>query len=277
MVLGGLGRHVRKIVCLTVVSSLFYCLFSFLRFHIGAVATSNWMEETFALKKLVDWLLYNATPFAGHLWYFYALLYVFLILYIADRFKVTAWLYRVLPFLLFCNYLLNFWNAAACRNFLFMALPYVLLGCLFRKYEKEIRNVFLDTRLLVIGFIASCIGLSIELVLYVRMGVLVYRDHYLFTLPMVVCVFMLALRNPCLGAGSFVALVGRKYSAFIYVIHMSVIDVLNYVAKLLFGEGVHQVALYQNLRPFLAFGLSLAGAVVSVKVWAWWKVCLNKK
>jgi len=80
---------------------------------------------------------------ADPLWFMYALLYVYLILYVLHKFHVTKKAFYALPFLLLLriwveNYT-NTFNADwhLCGNFLVGALPIMLLGH-FVAYKKEI-------------------------------------------------------------------------------------------------------------------------------------------
>lgn len=131
--------------------------------------------------------------------------------------------YRILPFLFLGNYLLSFLGSwIYYRNFLFTGLLYVLLGCLFRNYEKRLLEVFHKSRTLILGLVVLCVCLGMEMIVYKWAGFNVGRDHYLFTLPMVACIFILCLRQPHWGKGSFLALVGKNIlRIFIFFMYLS--------------------------------------------------------
>ena len=84
---------------------------------------------------IAKFLFFNAFPFAGHLWYMYALLYVYAILNLFKLWKLPEKTTGIIIIiLLIFNYILSFFpEYYSYRNFLFTGLPYVLLGCLIRK------------------------------------------------------------------------------------------------------------------------------------------------
>lgn len=260
-------KHIKKILFLTIVSTLFYLIHSYIQLAYGSSVSADWLAENFNLKKLCDWILYNNIPIGSHLWYFYALLYVFLILYIFNKFKHINFLFKILPILFLCNYLLSFGPSIYYRNFLFTGLPYVLLGCLFRKYEEHLLKLFSKSHTLIIGFILFSFGLGIELLIYKWFGLITYRDHYLFTLPMAAFIFLLALKHPHYGTGSYIALIGRKYSAYIYIMHPFFIFLIHYILNIYVGGWIFQNKLYINLLPFLVFGLTTIVVMIGYKIW----------
>lgn len=255
-------KHLIKIIYLTVFSTLLYFLISYIQSHVGSQVSSDWLVQTFNMKSILKWILFNVPITGNHLWYFYALLYALVIIFVTFRLRRIKILYMILPFIFLGNYLLSFFgHIVYYRNFLFLGLPYVLLGCLFRNHENRILNIFHKSRTLILGFILMCISLCLEMLVYQLSGYTVIRDHYLFTLPMVTCIFILALRYPHYGADSFFALAGKKYSAYIYILHVLVIVFLGFGLKFVLGEetyqNVRQNNLFRNSFPFIIFGLTL--------------------
>lgn len=264
-------KYLIKITCLTVFSTLFYTLIPYVQSQTGSHVSTDWFAQTFSMKRILKWFLLNEFMLAGHLWYFYALLYVLVIIYITRKIKKMNMLYMLIPFLFLGDYLLSFFGRIVYyRNFLFLGLPYVLLGCLFRNYENRILDMFHKSRTLILWFVILCISLCVEMLVYKLAGFMVVRDHYLFTLPMVACAFILALRNPHYGAGSFFAFAGKKYSAYIYILHVFVMTLLHYGLKLAFGEEAYrnltQNNLFRNSYPFLVFGVTLILVMAGYKV-----------
>ena len=266
-------KHLIKIIYLTVFSTLFYILISYIQSHVGSEVSSDWFAQTFSIKGMLKWMLLNGINVGGHLWYFYALLYVFAIIYITRKFGKMNILYVAIPFLFLGNYLLSFFGHIVCyRNFLFTGLLYVLLGYLFRIHEKRLLDVFNKSHTLIIGLVIICICLGIEMPVYKMAGFIVRRDHYFFTLPMVVCVFILALRNPHWGSGSSLTLVGKRYSAYIYILHIFFMTFINYGLKILLGKETYQDVIQNNLfkngYPFLVFGITLLSVMIGYKIWS---------
>lgn len=265
-------KHLIKIIYLTVFSTLFYILISYIQSHVGSDVSSDWFAQTFSMKRILIWLFFNEFIFAGHLWYFYALLYVLVIVHITRKLGKMNILYVAIPFLFLGNYLLSFFGYIYYRNFLFTGLPYVLLGCLFRIYEKRLLEVFNKSHTLIIGLVVMCICLGIEIFVYKMAGSFVRRDHYFFTLPMVACVFILALRNPHWGSGSFLTLAGKRYSAYIYILHVFLMISIQYGLKIVLGKEIYQDVIQSNLfkngYPFLVFGVTLLSVMIGYKIWS---------
>ncbi len=267
-----LKKYFCKVFCLTIISTLFYLLLD----YVGSIAgeyTFNWFIQTFSMKNICYWLLINAVGGKGiHLWYLYALLYVLIIIYITRKVEKISLLYKILPILFLGNYILSYFGVGTYRNFLFIGLPYVLLGYLFRENELQLKLYSIRYRRFILGFILVCVGLAAEMLVYNYTGTKLIRDHYLFTLPMAICVFALCNKYSHWGAGSYLSIIGRKYSANIYILHMFVISLINYVLRFFLGvemqQQLAQNSLFKNSFPFLVFGVTLFIVFILDKSWS---------
>lgn len=260
-----------KIIFLSIVSTLFY----FLVFYIVSSSSKeyfHWLIHTFDTKRIIFLLFFNQTPIGFHLWYFYALLYVLIIINIARKYKKVEFLYKIVPVLLIGNYILSYFDPIAHRNFLFTGLPYVLLGGILRNNENQLTNMFCKSQTLVLGLIIVCIGLGVEMFIYNFMGTIVKREHFLFTLPIVLCVFLLALKHPHWGANSILTKIGKEYSAYIYIMHVFVMSLIQYGLKFVLGENLYyeviKNSLFKNSYPFLVFGITLIVVFIIKKSWS---------
>lgn len=74
---------------------------------------------------------------------------------------------------------------------------------------------------------------------------------YIFTLPLLLPYFYWALRNPSFGKESWLATIGRKYSAYIYIFHILVANLLPNILE------SDTFLLSRAIFPFLVFGISL--------------------
>lgn len=262
-----LKRYIRKIIYLTSISTIFYIILNYACSYYGIDIYSKWFNNTLGIKEVVYWILVNVTPIAIHLWYFYALIYVLIIYYIIRKVNKLNLIYKLLPLLFLCNYLFSYLPLLYSRNFLITGLPYVLLGCIFRKHENQLIRLVSKPYILIIGFIALCSGLIIELFLYEWTGTKIFRDYYFFTLPMAAYVFLLTLKYPNIGAGSYFALIGRKYSAPIYIMHIFFIFTIQYILNSFLGEWILQNIYFKNCFPFLVFGITLISIIIGYKIW----------
>lgn len=265
-------KYFCKVVVLTVISTAFYLLFTYAGVLIGEYPSDKF-TQIFSMQGLRNWVLINAVGGKGiHLWYLYALLYVLIIIYITRKVEKISLLYKILPILFIGNYIFSYFSVGLYRNFLFTGLPYVLLGYLFRENEAKLKIHSIKSRSLILGFVAVCMGLGIEMLIYNFTGTELIRDHYLFTLPMAICVFALSIKHPHYGSGSLLSIIGKKYSAHIYIMHIFVVSVINFGLRLLLGAEMQQQlaqnSLFKNSFPFLVFGVTLFIVFILDKSWS---------
>lgn len=255
-------KHFYKIVYLTVISTFFYSVFDYTRSIFGE-SSFNWFSQTFDLKNVTRWLLLNSTDhiIAYHLWYFYAIIYVLIIIYIAKKNNKMGFLFKVMPFLILGHYLINNFSGIYYRNFLFSGLPHVLLGYVFRVYEKQLLNICHSSRTLIYNLIVICICICLELLVYKTTGVKVLREYYLFTAPALICVFLLVIKHPNWGAGSIFSKIGKKYSGHIYIMHVFTMYLIQYGLIFIFGNYTYlkimQNNIFKNSYAFIVFGFTL--------------------
>ena len=226
-------KYFCKVVFLTIISTVFYLLFTYAGVLIGEYPTDQF-AQIFSVKSIRNWMLINAVGGKGmHLWYLYALLYVLIIIYTTRKIKKISLLYKILPLLFVGNYIFSYFGVGLYRNFLFTGLPYVLLGYLFRENEEKLKIHSIKYRNLILGFTVMCMGLGVEMLIYNFTGTELIRDHYLFTLPMAICIFTISIKYPHWGSGSLLPIIGKKYSAHIYIMHIFVVSVINFGLRLL--------------------------------------------
>lgn len=262
-----LRNHCRKLIMMTLAATAFYFLFN--------VVTGLWNDELekrlsdfFSLRNVFIWIFFNgafySTPFGGHLWYFYAIIYTLAFMIITDHFKFRKWLYYLIPLLLIGNYIFNFLpNGLAFmrRNFIFTGLPYVLIGCLFREKEEKFFKS-LSIKKLIAWLLILCALLAIEMLVYFKLGIMTFtREHYLVTPFMALIIFAIALRNPSLGKKStYIPHIGQVYSSYIYIYHPFIQSLL--YTLLPFADNT----LYKWFLPLILFMATLFFSIVIKKM-----------
>lgn len=159
---------------------------------------------------------------AGHLWYlvsvFYILVFVFLY---TKRYKIAN-LYFLIPFLFCIGYVISsFPNVSRLyyQNYLFIGLPYVLLGSYIR--DKDVS--FSDKKIKWLIVIFSILYLT-EIGFYLLIGLPAHREHYFCIIFLVSSILIWASNHPDYGEGSILAMIGKKYSIYIYVIHFYIVQ-----------------------------------------------------
>lgn len=246
-------KHIKKLTIMLICSSGLYCMWEFqqqFRDH----TLDSWMTQTFNYGHFSYWLFLGEDLFGFHLWYFYAVLFGLIIFYFTSKWKKSKLLYRATPILLFIFYCGNFTNLPHFyfRNFLFMGVPCMMTGRLIRE-NKDQAIVFLSKEKY-LGFYTM---VSIAMI-YLEANLINYRYHdygirdmYVFTIPFILPFFYYALRNPAFGKNTWIANIGRKYSAYIYIFHIIAANILAHFTK---NDTSESKALY---TPILVFLISL--------------------
>lgn len=131
-------RTIVKILKITLWATLLFLLFKECIFF---VANKSFYIPS--LHSIVNWVLFNECPFAYHLWYLYAYIYVLLVILLFERFNRLKFLFLITPFLLLCDLILGKYGMLMLginlepfyiRNWIFVGIPYFCLGCIIKHY-----------------------------------------------------------------------------------------------------------------------------------------------
>lgn len=245
--------YYKKILILTIISSVFYFI-------------ANGIDLNYLKVFRWDKMLMFSFPITGdHLWYLYSLINVLVVLAIC--YKIRNKLFYLIPFLLLCNYILSFspkfW---LYRNFLFTSLPYFLLGMYFYNHTDSVKTLFKNKNHCILIFITSIILLCFELYSYKQFDLIYVRDHYLTTPILVVMIFGYAL-SVNLQKENVVSVIGKRYSAYIYVLH-------NFVCGSLISLFDIGCSCLSYIKPLIVFLLTLFMVVIILRIYNLLKKCL---
>ena len=248
---GKFWRHVRKLLVMVLCASALYGVYTLQR-EIRQDTLGEWINNNLNFRTIGRAIINDKDLFAQHLWYFWAVLYDLVFFYFADKWKLNKWL-RYAAFLLLLTFLMtNFtlWNIRF-RNYLFFGLPCMMIGRMISE-KKDAAFSFLGKKehlrlYTCIFFFLVCA----EFVMFYFLFSYKVREMYFFTLPLLLPIFYCALRNPTFGEGSWMATIGRKYSAYIYIFHVLGGELLSHVLER--DASLPIKAIY----PFLVFGVSL--------------------
>lgn len=218
--------QIKKIFRLVIVSNMIYLIWGILKLILKQGDLLSYFKNLFSIKKVIALLIFNESPLSGHLWYVLALLYVLIIYKYSIKFKYTKLIKNSIIILLlidlaFGKYsLLIFgreFSYILVRNFLFVGVPYFLIGNIIREcYEKKELVRFENKEL--IGFsILFVVTSIIEKESLLEFSLNATRDHYISTTPLVICIFILAINNKGAFKESILPKLGEKYSLYIYI------------------------------------------------------------
>lgn len=211
-----LKKQAKKLLLLTIGANILFGALSAIMLYIkcgNIIAFSG----NFTAQKIKDFLLYNMSPFAGHLWYLGSLLYALVILMILCKTKLHKYVMFISPVLLGVYIALSWFGHAeyyVYRNALFVTLPYVMMGCLIKRYEDKLMKI--KTPILWAITAVLCVTTIIELNTYRRgVGVPFFSAEIL-----VYVIVLLLLKYRDFGKDTLLEKLGSKCSLFIYIVHM---------------------------------------------------------
>ena len=229
------------------------------------------LQENFGIRKLLRFVLLNEALFSSHLWYLGALLYVLVIRAVLDKYLPQSSekiLYALTPVLLIGDLMFGKYSLVVfgrtfphvlVRNFLFVGIPYFSIGCYLYKMRERI-SIRREWNILLI-LLFACTTL-LERYLLVRAGLNAARDHYISSTFLAAAVFILFMDGEWDRSWAApLEKIGREYSAFIYIIHPLLLQIIEKAAgplDTLFSEAVTRC--YMMLRPVVIYAVSILAA-----------------
>ena len=261
--------QLKKIAILMLIANVLYAVWQSLIWIISKKNFVDYWRVALSCESLKKFFILNESPFASHLWYLSALLYVLTIVFILDKLKLLKILYYTFPFLLIGDLVLGKYSLLIfgddfpyllVRNFAFVGMPYFTIGMLIRRNRERIIKMQKKTLIILVGVFVISNILERYVLIYFKYNAI--RDHYISTTFLAVNLFILFLNyysNTSAGKlGKIAAQIGRNYSSGIYIIHPLLHTVMYKVTGFL---GVQYV--YAGIAPVVIYFLSL----LSVMLW----------
>ncbi len=271
----GLGRSIKHILRILLWSSSIYFLLQF----IHVVNHGEW-DKLFCSKAWTDLLLFNdPSMILGSgiiLWYLYAYLYVLLVVRLFLKMGKMYWLKLFIPFLLIGNLILGTYSLMILgvaleehdsRNFLFMGLPFFTLGMYIKEHFSLIKNYKGIVKWSWAGFVLFSIITIIEVNGLTSLGlhpksVSGYIGAFFASISL-----FLVFAIPQNSNKSWLSILGRQDSLYVYVFHILVTYPLFHLRKIL-GEWSDVV--YQYCGAIIVLILTIL--MVRFVRWSWNKI-----
>lgn len=254
------SKQLKKIFKLFIVANGIYILWEVLRAYIRSDIRT--FIHTFSPQKIIDFLIFNESPWGGHLWYLGSILYVLIIAAVIDKTKYMRLIYYIIPILLMCDLVFGKYSLIILgiefpvyyiRNFLFVGLPYFLIGRLIDAgFGKNITKRTLE--IMIVVFITTSL---LERYILVSIDMNATRDHYISTTILAVAVFLFTLK--CDGKQGMLSIIGRKYSMWLYILHPIFISCIAVAMNII---GIFDY--YKYVAPFVVYAVTVAFLVVIV-------------
>ncbi len=278
-----LSGSITKLLKVTGFVYLIHLIFSFTVNMIYGTPVSEYFYSKFNIIELRNFILFNSSRVIqdwsyvfDHLWFLFALLYVYVLIYIFAPVlrKWYKWLIVLLLFFLYFGELLQTYypirpfdisirTPFMVRNWLFVGMPFVLMGILFSDYVCKVRaerkegatEYFKKFRIpaviaVIIGVVISCLEASF----------IEFKEVYFGSLLIVAGILFLS--ESVEYRGKFFSILGKRASSNIYYYHVLVIATLDLLSQNGFIPGYSMM-----LKPFLVmavcFVLFCTGPLVS--------------
>jgi len=253
-------KQLRKAVTLFLSCNALYFGYQLLQ-NIGSwVGYFMWLANA---KAWVEFLLFNQSPFWGHLWYLGAHLYVLWIIHRVDERIGRRKIYFLIPVLLTFNLILGNYSfllfrqafpTCVSRNFLFTGLPFFLLGDYIRRNGSALSN-----SKLMMGIVLSAVGTHLENMLLPEDEMLFTKDLFISTVFLSYFLFVYVIRNEKLFSNrllSFVATLGKRYSLSIYVFHLMIQSILSDFVNSVGSRFPEAAVIYECGEPIILLVVS---------------------
>lgn len=277
--LPGKCRHIIKIC---IIGCVYYFIFQMLIAVFGDSHGSvsdviDRLRQCFNVKALFEWVVFNQDPFINIMWFTFALLYCYLILWIINHFNWYHKVFWLVPVLIgvhmvMGNILTLFGmavNKLYYRNFLLFGLPFLLLGIWIRRNQEKLLGYFSGRGCL----LCMATGTVLSVVEWLVFG---RQEMFFGSILFVTGAFVYALHKPKAKQGSFITTIGDKYSLFVYIVHCSFISVLDRFAYKLLPEG-RLLTIYSYVKPVMIFAIAVIGAYVFTYLLSVWHTRREKK
>ncbi len=233
-----------KVYLVYLIYSLFYV------FSTGA-SFSEWFTGRFNKTELINFLLFNSGRFIfdssytfDHMWYLFALIYVYGLIYIFAPVlrKWYKWLIVLLTGLLYFGEALQTWYPIRpfdisiktwfmMRNWLFVGMPFVLMGVLFADHLTSKRAELGEE-----GYLQWTSKIKLPSIIAIVFGfilsvterfVIDSKEVYLGSL--VIVIGILFLSEAVTSSPKALYVLGKRASSNIYYYHVLVIAILDYL------------------------------------------------
>ena len=258
-------RQIKKILYLVVEANVLFFIWNIALNILRRENIVAYIRSIFTGMNLLKFFLLNESPLAGHLWYLGAILYVLGIVLLVDKFNCQKILYCLTPVLLITDLVLGKYSLLIfhrefpyilVRNFLCVGIPYFCIGNFIR--EKRCSEKWNGKTLRVLILVFAITSLAERFVL-VNVGLNATRDHYISTTLLSICLFVYALKSN--WRNERVAVIGRKYSTWLYIIHPIFITAFAVITGKL---GIKSI--YRCIAPIMVYCATLMFLIVMCRL-----------
>ena len=257
-------HQIKKIGGLIIEANIIFFIWNITLSILKGDSIVTYVQSIFTGKNMLEFVVLNKSPLAGHLWYLGAILYVLIIAFLVDKFNCREILYYLTSALLIADLVLGKYSLLIfhrefpyilVRNFLCVGIPYFCIGDLIR--EKRCSEKW-NKKLLQVLIVIFAITSLAERFILVNAGLNATRDHYISTTFLAICLFVYTLKSDWNNKG--LTVIGRKYSTWLYIVHPIFITVFSIVVGKL---GLKSI--YRCVAPIVVYCATLVFLIILQK------------
>ena len=243
--------QMKKIGLLWVIGNIIAFVFEIVLYCIKGGSALEYILESFTLRNLVYMILFNPSPFQGHLWYLSAILYVMIIATIINKVKLKKYVIKILPVIILSlliigivigRYSIMILNrnppVVYSRNWLFDGIPCFCTGYILNIYKNKIchfiqkANFFTIVLCIFLTFFTMAEGYIVNK----AFGLENSGNILITTLPLAVSIFCVFLFGKSQIFDKYrifnmMAVIGKEYSTWIYILHYSLVVACYYILE----------------------------------------------
>lgn len=265
-------QFIYKIFKLSVISNSVYFL---IKLIINRNLLINFFDNIFNIKTLLKFAIFNESPFEIHLWYLGALFYVLIIVYFFESKYDRKYLYPLIPILLLADLIFGKYSLLIfkqefpyilVRNFLFVGLPYFLIGDLIYKNRDKIKK--LDAKITIYAIYFFTFTTLAERICLGYFNINTTRDHYISTTFLAIVIILFVLKLNFIPNNLLInklSLWGCKYSMFIYIIHPLFIYIMNNIIRKVDTYSCINI-IYPYIGPFIILIISTLFSYICISL-----------
>lgn len=260
-------HKVKHIACLAAGALLFYFLFYSVTTALNGDFL-NYIKTAFSWKSIFNLAVFNHPYISEPLWFLFALFYTYIVFIILQKLNFVNKSAFLIPVLSVGGVALREISdyitlpfstdfAFLYRNFLFVGVPFFLMGYFIRVNKEKILEKFSTGVLILMTAAGFCESVLVQIFHN-------QKSVYLGTIVAVFAVFVMLIKFEDRYDGNKLASLGEKYSLYIYILQTAVNVTVKGIAS--FSPTAELIVSKNPIRPITMFALILLISILYVKI-----------
>ncbi len=265
-----LPSKIRHTAILTIGSAVFYLIFK-LVLTIPSGSTNEFLNKVFSGSFAIELFVFNHAFCFEHLWFMFALLYVYIFFAAVCKLKLQNKAVLLIPILfirlIFGKELQMFLSEGGYdipeifkqgylfRNFASTGIPFFLLGWYIRKNEARITSKAGDSLLIILMLVGTAEAIAVN-------QLHGQKSVFAGTVIATAALFIFIIKNENRFNAPKLSEMGAKYSLYIYIFHIAIRNCVDWFLKII--DLSSDILAY--LMPVIIFILSLIFSIIYCEI-----------